>query len=99
MKTRSTAFFISSGFAHRKMGMFFTPLITAPRLVHPNTELDWMYSLTKASNCSDVMLNPDRMAAEQPIMHENDRLANATSLVELGLVHRQRVGVEKSGGD
>ena len=40
VKTRSTAFFISSGFAHRRAGMFFTPPITAPRLAHPDTEFD-----------------------------------------------------------
>jgi hypothetical protein len=45
VKAFSTAFFTSSGFAHRSSGVLFTALIAGPKLAHPGTVFVVMYLL------------------------------------------------------
>jgi hypothetical protein len=45
MKAFSTAFFTSSGFAHRSSGVLFRALMTGPKLAHPVTAFVVMYLL------------------------------------------------------
>src|ERR1700761_9621008 len=85
LNTFSTAFLTSSAFAQRRSGMFFTPLITCPRLAHPVTAADVMYLATWLSSSSTDILNPaPRISSSRK--HAPTQPTHTTALIKVCVV-------------